>query len=69
MMNGRGPEGYGGGGLWLCPQSYGLWNVRGEQDEGEEDPLVKERQTPPTFFMMIFLHYCHLLLHPLFLLV
>jgi len=43
MMNGRGPEGYGGGGLWLCPQSYGLWNVRGEQDEGEEDPLVKER--------------------------
>jgi hypothetical protein len=28
--------------------------------------MVKERQTPHHFMMMIFLHHCHLLLHLLF---
>jgi len=70
MMNGRRPEGYGGGGggLWLPLLSYGLECERGEQGGGEDDPMVKEKTNSP-HFMMIFLHHCHLLLHRLFLLV
>jgi hypothetical protein len=52
MMNGRGPEaeGYGGdGGLWwLCPQSYGLWNVREESRvKGRRTPWLKKDKLPP----------------------